>query len=112
MRSAVLGLAVVASLALSGAGLQNGFFIRSDGRSVTGWLRVRAGGRLVRTLRLNALGAAADGTSAWFAGVATNGARIIGNVVRGSPERGSVLRLRLAGRQLPPVRGLGMKTGR
>jgi hypothetical protein len=94
------------------SGLQNGFFVRFDGGSVTGWLRVRVGGRLVQARRLNALGVAADGTSAWFAGVAGNGARIVGNVERASRRRGGVLRLRLAGRQLPPVRGLDMKIAR
>jgi len=94
------------------SGLQNGFFVRFDGGSVTGWLRVRVGGRLVLARRLNALGVAADGTSAWFAGVTGNGARIVGNVEQASRRRGGVLRLRLAGRQLPPVRGLDMKIAR
>lgn len=94
------------------AALGNGFFVRFDGRAVTGWLRVRAGGRLVRARRLTALGVAANGRSAWFAGIAANGARIVGSIERPSPRRGSVLRLRLAGRLLPPVRGLDVRITR
>lgn len=94
------------------AALESGFFVRFDGRKVTGWLRVRAGGRLVRARRLTALGVAANGRSAWFAGVATTGARLLVSVERSPRARGGVLRLRIAGRQLPPVRGLDVGIAR
>lgn len=80
--------------------------VSSDGRKVDGALRLRVGERLVRARRLTALGVALDGRSAWFAGRTSSGSRLLGHATRAARGEPSVVRLWVAGRALPAVRGL------
>jgi hypothetical protein len=87
----------------------DGLYVRSNGRSVAGSVLVRAGGKVVRARRLNALGIAADARVAWFAGVTRNGKRFVGKIETRDRKGGDVLRLWLAGRPLRAVRGLDVR---
>lgn len=93
----------------SQAAARAGFTVSSNGRSVGGSLQVRAGTRVVQARRLNALGLAADRSSAWFAGATARGTRIVGRVERTPGRGGDTLRLWLGGRPLPLVRGLDVR---
>ena len=85
------------------------FAVRFDGRAVRGSLTFRtAGGRLYRVTRLTALGLAPGGRSAWFAGVARSGERVLAYLVDDPASgRADVVRLWVNGR---PVRGRGWVT--
>jgi len=91
------------------AGSHSAFSVGSNGRSVVGFLRIRAGGRVVQARRLNALGVAADGSSAWFAGTSLNGRRLVGRVTRNAGQGDDVLRIWLGGKAFRVVRGLDVK---
>jgi hypothetical protein len=91
------------------ASVRGGFRVSSNGRVVSGSLQLRAGGRLIRTRRLNALGVAGNRRSAWFAGVTRDGVRLVGKVERTAGTGGDVLRLWLGGRPLRAVRGLDIR---
>jgi hypothetical protein len=86
--------------------------IRFDGRRVSGSLRVRAGGRLVRSTRLSALGVSPNRRTAWFGGRSLAGVSVLGKVELGSGGRRDALRLWLNGRQLRTVRTLDLRIGR
>jgi hypothetical protein len=92
-----------ASRALTSVGAS--FRARFDGRRLAGFVRARAGGRLVVARRLSAFGVSPDGRSAWLAGRTTTGARLLARVQLG-PRGKATLQLWVRGRPLPRLRGL------
>lgn len=86
--------------------------VRFDGRAVSGSLHVRAGGRVVRSTRLTALGVSPNRRTAWFSGRSVTGVPLLGKIELGSPGRRDELRLWLNGRQLRTVRTLDLRIGR
>jgi hypothetical protein len=86
--------------------------VRFDGRKVSGSLRVRAGGRLVRSTRLSALGVSPNRRTAWFSGRSVTGVSVLGKIELGAGGRSDALRLWLNGRQLRTVRTLDLRIGR
>ncbi len=91
------------------AGSRGGFRVSSNGRSVAGSIRIRAGTRVVHARRLNALGVSADGRSSWFAGRSRSGMRLVGRVGLAGRKGGDTLRLWVGGKALPLVRGLDVR---
>jgi hypothetical protein len=75
--------------------------VRSDGGSVRGSLVAHLGPRTIAVRRLSALGVAPQSGSAWLAGRALDGSRVVANVV--VAKNVSVVRLWVGGTQLPSI---------
>ncbi len=84
--------------------------VRSNGKKVEGTIVVRVGSRTVRARRLTALGIDPHASSAWFAGLAVDGSRLVVNVL--TRKGTSVVRLWVGGTQLPSLRGLRVRVAR